>query len=260
MGRQGHVRRRRAGSRGCRRSELLVVLPVPPGLTRRHPHTALRFFGLAPRPGAVDENAWFPVFARLPDLPESREGLDRALRTVVEEAARRGVVGVVDFEFGRGYLDWPRRVQPGLDVLRVRTTTYDDHLDEVVAAGLRTGDALPGGAGPATMGPLKIISDGSLNTRTASCCEPYLDAGSLDAPRGKQNYTLAELTVLLRRARTAVSRLRCTPSATPPSEPPWTRSPRPEPPAAWSTPSSSAGPTWPGWPRSASGPASNPPT
>ena len=27
------------------------------------------------------------------------------------------------------------------------------------------------------MGPLKVISDGSLNTRTAWCCEPYADGG-----------------------------------------------------------------------------------
>ncbi len=28
-------------------------------------------------------------------------------------------------------------------------------------------------AGLVTMGPLKIISDGTLNTRTAYCCDPY---------------------------------------------------------------------------------------
>jgi predicted amidohydrolase YtcJ len=32
------------------------------------------------------------------------------------------------------------------------------------------------------MGPLKIISDGSLNTRTAWCCEPYAEGGGIGAP------------------------------------------------------------------------------
>ena len=37
------------------------------------------------------------------------------------------------------------------------------------------------------MGPLKIISDGSLNTRTAWCCEPYADAHRLEYPAGQPN-------------------------------------------------------------------------
>jgi predicted amidohydrolase YtcJ len=32
------------------------------------------------------------------------------------------------------------------------------------------------------MGPLKIISDGSLNTRTAWCCSPYANGGGTGAP------------------------------------------------------------------------------
>ena len=47
------------------------------------------------------------------------------------------------------------------------------------------------------MGPLKIISDGSLNTRTAYCCEPYVDEPT---SRGKLNVPPAELTDLLARA------------------------------------------------------------
>ena len=89
----------------------------------------------------------------------------------------------------------------GIDQLRVRTATYPDRLEEVIAAGLRTGQELPGGSDLLTMGPLKIISDGSLNTRTAYCCEPYADAQSLEFPRGKQNHSLQELVTLLRRAR-----------------------------------------------------------
>ncbi len=43
------------------------------------------------------------------------------------------------------------------------------------------------------MGPLKIISDGSLNTRTAWCCEEYVDGSGA----GAANQTSDELTRLL---------------------------------------------------------------
>jgi predicted amidohydrolase YtcJ len=56
------------------------------------------------------------------------------------------------------------------------------------------------GCGPhTTMGPLKIISDGSLNTRTAWCCEPYADPPGT----GAANYSPAELRELMGRASTA---------------------------------------------------------
>src|SRR5262249_16395745 len=41
------------------------------------------------------------------------------------------------------------------------------------ARGWRTGDELSGTSGRATMGPLKVIIDGSLNTRTAYCYDAY---------------------------------------------------------------------------------------
>jgi predicted amidohydrolase YtcJ len=50
------------------------------------------------------------------------------------------------------------------------------------------------------MGPLKIISDGSLNTRTAWCCQPYADAHRLEYPCGQPNLSGDELRTLLARA------------------------------------------------------------
>ncbi len=160
---------------------------------------ALERLGLPPRTGVLDEDEWFPVLARLGELPGAEAEAAAGYRRAVAEAAAKGVVGVVDVEFGAGYLDWPERFARGVDQLRVRPATYPDRLDEVIAAGLRTGDALPGGAGLLTHGPLKIISDGSLNSRTAWCHEPYAtDAGF---SRGKQNHSTAELVALLGRAR-----------------------------------------------------------
>jgi predicted amidohydrolase YtcJ len=83
---------------------------------------------------------------------------------------------------------------------------YPDLLDDVIAAGLRTGDPLPGGRGLAAMGPLKVITDGSLNTRTAWCSAPYADAHpgvGGGGPRGVQNYPPEVLVPLVARAAAA---------------------------------------------------------
>ncbi len=153
--------------------------------------------------GPLDENDWFAVFTRLPELTADADP-EAGYPEAAHRAAAKGVVGVVDMEFGPGYLQWPQRVARGLDVLRVRPATYPDRLDEVITAGLGTGQELPGGAGLLRMGPLKIITDGSLSTRTAYCCEPFADAASAAAhPRGKLNVDLPELTGLMRRAATA---------------------------------------------------------
>jgi predicted amidohydrolase YtcJ len=164
---------------------------------------ALRLLGVPARDGALEENEWFGVFSRIAELPGAQEGLEDAYRQAVLDAAAQGVVGIVDLEFGRGHSDWPERFARGIDKLRARTAIYPDRLEEVIAAGLRSGQHLPGGGGLLTMGPLKIISDGSLNTRSASCFEPYADAASLEFPNGKQNYSLTELTTLMGRAQQA---------------------------------------------------------
>ena len=156
---------------------------------------ALRAFGLAPRTGPLEEDDWFAIMGRLGCLPGS-EPTPAAEAATAATLASRGLTGIVDFEFTDAHLDWPRRIAAGLETLRVRTAVYPHQLDDVLAAGLRTGDPLPGGAGLATMGPLKVISDGSMSTRTAWCCEPYLGDGGHGAP----NLTAAELTALLRRS------------------------------------------------------------
>jgi predicted amidohydrolase YtcJ len=103
-----------------------------------------------------------------------------------------GITGIVDLERGQTASDWEARDSP----VRIRVSTYADGLDAVIAAGLRTGDRMPGSPDHVTMGPLKIISDGSLNTRTAWCCEPYADGTGEGAP----NQSSAELAGLLARA------------------------------------------------------------
>jgi predicted amidohydrolase YtcJ len=164
---------------------------------------ALQLLGEPARDSVLDETEWFGVFPRIADLPGAQDGLEDAYRQAVLDAAAHGVVGIVDLELGPGYSDWPGRFARGIDQLRVRPAVYPDRLEEVIAAALRSGQPLPGGAGLLTMGPLKIISDGSLNSRTASCFEPYADAATLAFPTGKQNYSLTELTTLMGRAKQA---------------------------------------------------------
>lgn len=154
---------------------------------------ALDALRLPRREDVVAESEWFSAFPRLTELVGPAHSGPAAVERVLRAAAARGVVGVVDLEFGLSPADWVARA-PGL--LRIRTGTYPDTLEEYLAAGLRTGDPLPGGEGLLTMGPLKIISDGALNTRTAWCCAPYVDApGS-----GAANLDPAELRTQMARA------------------------------------------------------------
>jgi predicted amidohydrolase YtcJ len=158
---------------------------------------ALQLFGLAPRTGVVAEDEWFPIFARLGELAGSPAATEAAVRAAVGAAHARGIVGIVDLEWGDAPAQWQARYAGGLRTLRVRAGVYADGLDAALAAGRRSGDPIVPGSGLLEMGPLKVISDGSLNTRTAFCHEPYADAG---ASRGAPNLSQADLADLMRRA------------------------------------------------------------
>lgn len=160
----------------------------------------LRALQFAPRDEVVAEAEWFAAYPRLGGLEAASTGPE-AYRATLERAAALGVVGVVDFEFGGRWEAWADRWHQGCDLLRVRWAAYASVLDDALAAGLRTGAPLPGvPGGLATVGPLKIISDGSLNTRTAWCCEEYADT---PGHHGAPNQSEAELAELLARGSAA---------------------------------------------------------
>lgn len=162
---------------------------------------AYRLLGVPVRPGHLDEDDWFPIYTHLADLPEDPAVVRSSLETAMRDAAAKGVVGVVDMEFETGRTAWPERAAAGLDRLRVRPCTYPEGLDATIAADAHTGDVLDE-SGLVTMGPLKVITDGSLNTRTAWCCDPFVVVDEvLGDPHGKQNVDEEELTGLLSRAR-----------------------------------------------------------
>ena len=169
---------------------------------------ALEALGLAPRDDVLVEAEWYVVYPRIAELAGDEASTESYLR-MEREAAAHGIVGVLDLEYGEAFDAWHHRVADGVDLLRVRRGVYGDALDAVIEAGLRTGDPLAGGPGRVddllTLGPLKIISDGSLNTRTAWCEHPYADGSGSGGP----NQTPEELRALMSRAtehglRTAV--------------------------------------------------------
>ncbi|MET0450876.1 MAG: amidohydrolase family protein [Mycobacterium sp.] len=163
---------------------------------------ALDALELPRREGVVAEAEWFAAYPRLDAIAGSATG-PSAYRSVLQDAAARGIVGIVDLEFESRWEDWATRWEQGCDVVRIRWGVYPDGLDGVVAAGLTTGDPLHGrhSQGPnLVMGPLKIISDGSLGTRTAWCCDPY--DGEPDN-FGARNLDDVELATLLERATAA---------------------------------------------------------
>lgn len=133
---------------------------------------ALARYGFADHPtGLLREEQSFEVVRALDTVS------DAVTDTWVDEAARaaaaRGVVGVVDLEMTWNLDAWTRRIASGANSLRVDFGIYSQHLDRAIELGLRTGDLVPGTGGLLRVGPFKVITDGSLNTRTAYCFDDY---------------------------------------------------------------------------------------
>src|SRR4051794_15542121 len=177
-------------------------------------------YDLADHPtGLVRERDWMPIMTDVRSVPAPL--LDRWAAAAGRAAAARGVVGIVDFEAPWQLDAWAQRIAGGADALRVVASVWPEALDAAdgpLARGLRSGDVVPGTGGLLTMGPLKVVTDGSLNTRTACCHDPYPRAVELqeshvhatslqeggfpeaDGARGMLLVGPEELTSLLRRA------------------------------------------------------------
>lgn len=123
--------------------------------------------------GVLREEQAFAVAKQLDVIGE--EPLDTAIDLAAREAAARGVVGVVDLNMAWNASEWQRRIAAGFDALRVRFGIYPSDLDRAIAEGLETGEALDE-AGLVTVGGVKVITDGSLGTRTAACKHSYGDS------------------------------------------------------------------------------------
>jgi predicted amidohydrolase YtcJ len=108
------------------------------------------------------------------DVPT--ELVDQWVLEATRAAARRGVTSIIDFEYADNRTDWLRRSEQGPVPIRVKTSVWRPWLDEAIELGLRTGQPLAGGHGLIEAGPFKLVADGSLNTRTAYCHDPYPEA------------------------------------------------------------------------------------
>ncbi|MGD9527085.1 amidohydrolase [Pseudonocardia sp.] len=160
-----------------------------------------RFGGPHDPDGLVREEAWHAIQLAIGEV--APEDLDRHVMAVAAAAAARGVVGIVDFEAPWQLDAWARRLGTGTGPLRVVASVWPSHLDEPITRGLRSGDVVPGTGGLLTMGPLKIITDGSLNTRTAYCHDPYPGLEGAAHPCGMLLVPPGELCPLLARATAA---------------------------------------------------------
>lgn len=132
---------------------------------------AMHRFGLGDSypSGVLREEECLPVLEGI----KSSSDNDAAAERAASAAASRGIVGIMDFERADNISTWSRRIAGGNRNLRVECVLWEEHLDAAIAAGYFTGAPVPDTGGLATVGPFKVLVDGSLNTRTALCFDAY---------------------------------------------------------------------------------------
>ncbi|MDH2429475.1 amidohydrolase family protein [Sphaerisporangium sp. TRM90804] len=156
---------------------------------------ALALVGRGDHPtGVFVDTECMEITAALPQA--STETQDRWVLDATHEAAARGVTGVIDFEYTDTVVDWTRRLAAGTPSVRVACTVARPVLDAAIERGHRTGDPVAGSAGLLEVGPFKLFVDGSLNTRTAYCHDPYPGEDGT----GQLVTAPEELVALMRRA------------------------------------------------------------
>ncbi|WP_253258893.1 amidohydrolase [Subtercola boreus] len=163
---------------------------------------ALAHFGFDGHPtGLLREDDCFQVTGLVNDL--SAEAGDELAAEAARVAASRGVVGIVDLEMADNLAVWRRRIGAGQRDLRVAAGIYATHLDQAIEARLRTGDIMPKTGGLLSVGPFKVVTDGSLNTRTAYCYDEYPGLEGQEGSRGMLTVAPDDLLALLERATAA---------------------------------------------------------
>lgn len=131
-------------------------------------------------------------------LPPTAQDLQRAIERFLPKAWREGTTSLQDFSNPDYARAWQRHLRkqeqsgehPGI---RVGVSTYVEHLESHVKAGL-----ISGTGGPFyRMGGVKIFADGSVGGRTAYLREPYADQDT----HGKRFFTDEELVKHIRTAQ-----------------------------------------------------------
>lgn len=150
----------------------------------------LHELGVDHETGVVRDEAGLALMAEIDrrrPLAESDEAVQRATRLLAE----RGVTGVLDFEYADGRADWLRRLDSAPPSVRVCVAAWSPWLEQATE---RTGEQI---RGLLFQGPLKVMVDGSLNTRTAACHDPYPDPSD---GTGRLFFEVGELAELMQRA------------------------------------------------------------
>lgn len=155
---------------------------------------ALKLIGRDHPTGVLLEGDCMSATAQLPTAAVDVQ--DRWVAEAVRTAATRGVTRIVDYEYADTVADWTRRLGHGAPAARISCVVARYLLDRTIERGHRTGDVLPDSGGLLTVGPFKLFVDGSLNTRTAYCHDPYPGGDSL----GLLELPPEELVPLMRRA------------------------------------------------------------
>jgi predicted amidohydrolase YtcJ len=163
---------------------------------------ALRRYGhTAHASGLLREDAAMQVIGEVAAV--SGDVADAQCLAASRAAAARGVVGIVDMEKPWSLDAWRRRIAGGNRFLRVVSAVWPERLDRAIDRHLHTGDVVDGTEGLLSAGALKVITDGSLNTRTAFCHDPYAVPSEPAGSCGILLVSLDELSSLMLRATEA---------------------------------------------------------
>ena len=160
---------------------------------------ALALYGHRGHPtGLLREDPAFEITGRIGVVDDAI--VDAWAADASAEAARRGVVGIVDLEMDWNLENWQRRRASGFDRLRVEFGIYSEHLDRAIDLGLRTGTPIDE---LLSVGRYKVLTDGSLNTRTAFCYDEFPGLEGTAGSRGMLTVTPEQLLPLMSRAAAA---------------------------------------------------------
>jgi predicted amidohydrolase YtcJ len=160
---------------------------------------ALERYGHAGHPtGLLQEDDAFEVTRQINTVADAT--LDSWAAAAAEKAAARGVVGIVDLEMQWNLETWARRIAGGQHSLRVEFGIYTQHLDRAIELGLHTGKRL---GDLLTVGQYKVLTDGSLNTRTAFCHDEYPGLEGQENSRGLLVMPPDKLLPLMQKASSA---------------------------------------------------------
>ena len=141
--------------------------------------------------GVLREHDAFRLLTLMADIPDAE--MDALIEVAARDARAKGIVGITSFEM-ESLTDWDRRVANGFDIIQVQASLYPERIHEAYERGLHTGDTV---AGVVSMGFLKLITDGSINTKTAYMHEPFCGTDL----RGGLNTAEDELERLVRDAK-----------------------------------------------------------